>query len=240
MNLKLCGIAVFTLVVFLVSGCATSIYLQVTRPAEVNMSGAKKIAILDFGFPPDSGKVLTYDELWALYLAKSLGIEQPREIPLREMIAQYATDRMISTLANTGYFQIINPQTVSAAIRNSGTRHPDPIQIGQMVDAQAIIVGDITQFIAKEEIERETVTTTDPETGTESTYQVDYINRSLSIQLTYRVVNTSTGTIMATRTFDDASHDRVPWEKKEGMPSIEYIFRQMIDKIMPKSWAASL
>ena len=215
-------------------GCATSIRMEVTRPAEVNMAGAKRVAVLDFGFPPDEDRTLTFKEIWALALAKALGVEQQREIPLKERMAAYVTESMLTALINTSYFEVINPGDVSAAMKNSGNRQADPIMVGKMVGAQAIIVGDITRFVNKLTDHWEKETVKDKDTGQEYQVQVRWLKREIAIKLTYRTVNTTTGAIMATKTLEDSRTDDVKYENRAQLVSDEEVCRQIIDSMVPR------
>ena len=215
-------------------GCATTIRMELTRPAEVNMAGAKRVAVLDFGFPPDGDRTLTFNEIWAMALAKALGIEQPREQPLKEQMAGYVTERMIAALINTGYFEVINPGDVSAAMKNSGSRQVDAIMIGQMVGAQAIIVGDITKFVNKRTDHWEKETVKDAETGLEYTTQVRWLKREISIRLTYRTVNPATAAIMATKTLEDSHSDDVKYDNRDQLKADEEICKNILNQMVPK------
>ena len=215
-------------------GCATSIRMEVTRPAEVNMAGAKRVAVLDFGFPPEGDRTLTFSEIWALALAKALGVEQQRERPLQERMAAYVTESMITALINTGYFEVINPGDVSAAMKNRGSRQADPIMVGQMVRAQAIIVGDITRFVNQQTEHWEKETVKDKNTGLQYQVQVRWLKREIAIKLTYRTVNTTTGAIMATKTLEDSRTDDLKYENRAQMVSDEEVSRQIIDGMVPK------
>jgi curli biogenesis system outer membrane secretion channel CsgG len=214
-------------------GCATSIRMEVTRPAEVNMAGAKRVAVLDFGYPPDGDRILSFNEIWALALAKALGIEQTKERPLKERMAAYVTESMIAALINTNYFEVINPGDVSAAMKNSGSRQADPIMVGQMVGAQAIIVGDITKFVNKQTEHWEEETVKDKDTGLEYTIQARWLKREITITLTYRTVNTATGAIMATKTLEDSEIDDLKYDNRSQLGSDEEVCKQIINGMVP-------
>lgn len=218
----------------LLAGCATTIRMEITRPAEVNMAGARRVAVMDFGIPPESDRAWTWDELWALALAKMLNLDTARKATLVEKLAQYTTETMIGTLAGTRYFEVVNPGDISRAVIGSGKRNPNPIMIGQLVGAQAIIVGDITSLV------NETVQFTriekvkDKTTGKDTETTVLYVKRTLELELTYRAVNTTTGAIMATKTLEDSNVREVRYADRGNLDSEEAVFRGMIDAMLPK------
>jgi hypothetical protein len=218
----------------LLAGCATSVKMEITRPAEVNMAGAKRVAVMDFGIPPEDDKARTYDELWALALAKLLHIQPSRQPTLVEKVAQYTTERMIDTLAKTNYFEVINPGDISQAIIASGRSNPNPIMIGQLVGAQAIIVGDITRLVKESEQVSKSEKVKDKKTGKETQTTVLYLKRELSLKLTYRAVNTTTGAIMATKTLGDSNTREIRYADRANLEPEEEVFRKMIDEMLPK------
>lgn len=225
-------VSVLTLLVVLVS-CATSVKMEITRPAEVNMAGAKKVAVMDFGVPPENDRAWSYDELWARALAKLLDLSVSRQPTLAEKVAQYTTERMIGTLTQTNYFEVVNPADISRAITASNKSNPNPIMIGQLVGAQAIIVGDITTLVSKTEQKYRTEKVKDKKTGLETEQSVLYLKRTLTLKLTYRAVNTTTGTIMATKTLEDSNNREVKYEDKGTLQAEEEVFKAMIDRMLP-------
>ena len=223
------------LVLFLLlAGCATSIRMEIMRPAEVNMAGARRVAVMDFGIPPENDQAWTWDELWALALAKMLNLETARKATLVEKLAQYTTERMIGTLANTNYFEVVNPGDISRAVIGSGRRNPNPIMIGQLVGAQAIIVGDITTLVNRAEQFTRIEKVKDKTTGKDTETTVLYVKRTLELDLTYRAVNTSTGAIMATKTLEDSNVREIRYADRSSLEAEEAVFRGMIDAMLPK------
>jgi hypothetical protein len=223
------------LVLFLLlAGCATTIRMEIMRPAEVNMAGARRVAVMDFGIPPENDRAWTWDELWALALAKMLNLETARKATLVEKLAQYTTETMIGTLANTRYFEVVNPGDISRAVISSGKRNPNPIMIGQLVGAQAIIVGDITTFVNQTEQFTRAEKVKDKTTGKETETTVLYVRRTLALKLTYRAVNTATGAIMATKTLEDSNKREIRYADRGSLEPEEGVFRGMIDAMLPK------
>ena len=151
-----------------------------------------------------------------------------------EKVAQYTTERMIGTLAETNYFEVVNPGDISRAVTDSGKRNPNPIMIGQLVGAQAIIVGDITTFGRETEQLSKVEKVKDKKTGKETQQTVLYLKRTLSLKLTYRAVNTTTGAIMATKTLEDSDSREIRYVDKSNLESEEEVFRGMIDEMLPK------
>jgi curli biogenesis system outer membrane secretion channel CsgG len=215
-------------------GCATTIEMDVTRPAEVNMAGAKKVAVMDFGVPPENNGVLTYEELWAHAMARALNIQTMRPSILAERIAQYTTGRMVDTLAGTNYFEVVNPGEVSRAVIDSGYRNPDPIMIGQLVGAQAIIVGDITTLASQTDQFFKAETIKDPVSGAESQVNVPWVKRTLTLRLTYRAVNTTTGAIMATKSMKSTNENEARFNDRGSMGPEEEAFRGMVGRMLRK------
>jgi hypothetical protein len=230
MNLK--RILMFFFLAAVLCSCGTAARIVMMKPAEVNMAGARRIAILDFSYPQNHSKALTFQDAWTNAMERSFGIKKFNKESLQERIAYYATDEMVLTLANTGYFEVIKPEDVSNAVAGSDKSTADPIVIGQIVGAQAIIVGDISDMGKDDSTVERTIKQKDKD-GNEYEQTVYYYKRTLSIKLTYRAVNTSSGVIMATKTVSDSKTDEIEYENKNNLRDAELVYQDMVRDMLP-------
>ena len=99
-----------------VFGCSTSIPVTVTKPAEINMSGNRVIAVLDFRYPVKD-KTITGKDLLEWAISKLTGIDLLKEMSVEQKVADHTTSQVIMTLLNTGYFQLVSPQEVAKAMQ---------------------------------------------------------------------------------------------------------------------------
>lgn len=216
-----------------VFGCSTSIPVTVTKPAEINMSGNRVIAVLDFRYPVKDKTITGKDLLeWAIF--KLIGIDLPKEMSVEQNLADYTTSQVIITLLNTGYFQLVSPQEVAQAMHGGISSGTTAVDIGKAVKAQAIVNGELYLLDAKDQEWMEERKITDANTGQEQTVYVSMIKRTVWVGMTYQVVNTATGNVVASRSFQNqASTDR-ELENKRDLPDVEDMYKRLVDQFMPQ------
>jgi hypothetical protein len=230
MRRALFGFLILVLLGF-VFGCSTSIPVTVTKPAEINMSGNRVIAVLDFRYPDRtfSGKDLLQ---WAI--SKLTGLNLPRGLSVEQRVAEYTTDQVILTLLNTGYFQLVSPQEVAQTMRGGISSSTTAIDIGKAVNAQAIVNGELYLLKARDREWTDEQTVTDESTGLEQTVYVPMIRRTVEVGMSYQVVNTATGSVVASRSFESRTSVDRELEYKRNLPDVEDMYTRLIDNFMPK------
>ncbi len=217
----------------LLVGCGTSVPLVVKKPAEVNMVAARRIAVMDFGYRVQGIVYLSFADVFRAALLRAYNLPLSARQTIEERIAQYATDKLIISLLDTDYFEIVSPRHVSAALPRVIDSRLSPVQVGNLVGAQAIIVGDIDAMGTRDETIRETYTVKDKKTGKPITRVRRYLERTASLQLSYRVVNVETGAILATKHLSGTKKDR----KRIGNDSLKSplsLYQEIIDSILPQ------
>ena len=212
--------------------CATSIPVTVTKPAEINMSGNRVIAVLDFRYP-EKDKGFSGKDLIEWAIAKLIGVDFPKEQTTEARVADYTTSLLISTLLDTGYFQLVSPRQVAQAMRGSISTSTTPVDIGRAVDAQAIINGELYLLDSDDETWVDTVETTDPNTGAEVKQIVAMISRQAWVGMTYQVINTKTGQIVASRSFKGDEKRETEQAKRHTLPPAEEMYKDIIEDFMP-------
>jgi hypothetical protein len=217
----------------LLFGCSTSIPVTVTKPAEINMSGNRVIAVLDFRYPVKDKSISGKDLLqWAI--SKLTGLSLPSELNVEQRVAKYTTDQVIVTLLNTGYFQLVSPQEVAQAMQGGISSSTTAVDIGKAVKAQAIVNGDLYILDAEDKEWTDERTITDAGTGQEQTVYVPMIRRTVWVGMSYQVVNTATGNVVASRAFESQSSTDRELENKRDLPDVEEMYTSLIDDFMPK------
>jgi len=217
----------------LLFGCSTSIPVTVTKPAEINMSGNRVIAVLDFRYPVKDKSISGKDLLqWAI--SKLTGLSLPSELNVEQRVAKYTTDQVIVTLLNTGYFQLVSPQEVAQAMQGGISSSTTAVDIGKAVKAQAIVNGDLYILDAEDKEWTDERTITDAGTGQEQTVYVPMIRRTVWVGMSYQVVNTATGNVVASRSFESQSSTDRELEDKRDLPDVEEMYTSLLDDFMPK------
>jgi hypothetical protein len=226
------GLLILVLLGF-VLGCSTSIPVTVTKPAEINMSGNRVIAVLDFRYPVNDKTISGKDLLqWAI--SKLTGLDLPTELDLEQRMADYTTDQVILTLLNTGYFQLVSPQQVAQAMQGGISSRTTAVDIGKAVKAQAIVNGELYLLDVRDKEWLEERTITDADTGEENTVYVPMIRRTASVGMSYQVVNTATGNVVASRSFENENSEEAELADRRTLPDAEDMYTSLIDDFMPR------
>jgi hypothetical protein len=226
------GLSIVALLLFLF-GCSTSIPVTVTKPAEINMSGNRVIAVLDFRYPV-KGTTISGKDLLQWAISKLTGLDLPRELSVEQKVADYTTNQVILTLLNTGYFQLVSPQEVAQAMQGGISSSTTAVDIGKAVKAQAIVNGDLYRLEAKDQEWTDERTITDADTGQEQKVTVPMIRRTVWVGMSYQVVNTATGNVVASRSFENQTSTDRELEDKRSLPDVEDMYTGLIDNFMPK------
>jgi hypothetical protein len=226
------GLLILVLIGF-VFGCSTSIPVTVTKPAEINMSGNRVIAVLDFRYPVKDKTISGKDLLqWAI--SKLTGLDLPKELSVEQKVADYTTSEVILTLLNTGYFQLVSPQEVAQAMQGGISSSTTAVDIGKAVKAQAIVNGELYLLEAEDQEWTDERTITDASTGLEQKVIVPMIRRTVWVGMSYQVVNTATGNVVASRSFESQTSTDREVADKGDLPDIEDMYTTLIDTFMPK------
>jgi hypothetical protein len=214
----------------LLSACATTVSVKVTKPAEINMAGNRIVAVLDFRYP-ETG--MSGADLFRWALSQLTGIEIYREKSVEERVADYATAQVISTLLDTAYFQLVSPNDVATAMRGRIDANTSPMDVGQAVQAQAIVNGELYVLESEDDRWVEQKRATDPATGIETVENVFMISRKVKVGMRYQVVNTRTGLMVASRSFEGTDEVETPMARLYVLPSPEDLYKSVIDRFMP-------
>jgi hypothetical protein len=214
-------------------GCSTSIPVTVTKPAEINMSANRVIAVLDFRYP-EKDKTISGKELLQWAISKLTGLNLPTELTVEQRVAEYTTDQVILTLLNTGYFQLVSPQEVAQAMQGGISSSTTAVDVGKAVKAQAIVNGELYILEARDREWVDERTVTDASTGLEQTVSVPMIQRTAKVGMSYQVVNTATGNVVASRSFESQTSTDRELENKGDLPDVEDMYTSLIDEFMPK------
>jgi hypothetical protein len=215
------GLAVF-------NGCAPSIRLEVTKPAEVNMKGAKILAVMDYGFPIPN-KSMNATDLLAAAFSKLIGLEvQEKETP-ESKVAKCATGKTSAVLAGTHYFTVLTPSDLSKALAGESDKTMSAVDIGKKAGAQSIVLGDIERLTLEDVDFTESYKQKDGSTTTE--YKV---RRKVNVQLSYRVIATETGGILATKTLNGFVQQVENARERSSLGSKEVLGCQAIENVIPE------
>ncbi|MFW6181329.1 MAG: DUF6340 family protein [Spirochaetota bacterium] len=219
------------LVLLAAAGCATRVPVTVTRPAEVNMAGARKIAVLDF--PVTAERRLDKGFLLHLVLNSVFGtrlgaIDQERRI------SEYTTERFILALVRTGYFQVVGPDQLREAMGAVDLSGAGVVHIGSKADVRAVIHGEIYLLHTEDEEITATEEIVGPETDQTTEETSVRVVRTAALGLEYYVTRTDTGEVLAARSFEDTLREEQPLEQEFLLPDPLDMYREIVDSFMPR------
>jgi curli biogenesis system outer membrane secretion channel CsgG len=195
------------------TACSTMVPVEVMKPAQINMGNMKTIAILNFGYPELGWGDPTVDVLIRNMIGRYLGRSFNRN-SVQEQAARYATDRLISLLADTNYFTIMDPSNVEGAIIRANKLTLSPTELGAVLGADAILAGSISYLNTNVDTDRYQTKDSRGNVKFVTTYK-----KTAEMRVTYRILDAKTGRVVAVRqlqgdTMDNASeYDQLPEDR---------------------------
>ena len=169
-----------TLCLMLLAGCATSIPVNVQRPAALDLGGAESICVVPF-------KLQEYDDKLSLGgITINFGTifantkEQKEEVE----VSNFLTNQLTSKLAVSDYYKLVDSNIVEAAIK-AGTKVPVDIYL----------TGKIDKF--SEDIVRERKEYFDEN---DDSYYVTKYSKVVYLVVTYQVVDSKDNSVISYKT----------------------------------------
>lgn len=213
---------------FILTGCGPAVKLQRLKPAEIDMSDMRRLAVLNFEYS-DRGYRTAADLIVGI-IAHTIGVDAGGSSDAREA-ASYATEQLISALASTIYFKLID----ASKLYSAGPRTPEAIQQQcQKLGIDALLTArldsaecNLSDF-AKEE------TVIHPETKQKVIVATPWKQQSCELVLSYRIIRPSDNSIVVQKSFSEYRHDSVPLDQVESLSDPTFLLFQMIDEIIPK------
>lgn len=212
----------------LFSSCQTSVRINYLYPSDVNMSNYRHLAVMPVvqyrGYIPSTQWIAGLD-----VMAGSVHVRSSYSASIASDVSSYATDQLYSTLSNTGYFSLLDPQS-TAWIVNSGYRVSERLRD---MGYDAVMIPRIEDMTVEERIytRRNSERVWDEyrkEYRTEYWYDY-YVRQKASIRYSISIVDTHTDRVIAVRTFIDSdtrSEVFDPfWPRFDG---VDLMFRRMI------------
>jgi hypothetical protein len=213
------------LLLILVAGCATTVPVTVTRPAELDLHGAKSISVLPFRISTakeDTGNsnggttiIIDINRFFDM---------RPSDNPEEIRTANYLTDQLAQRLSTSPYFQLVNASAVQAALKN-----------GTQVPADVYLTGKITDFSSSLESTRRSETDSDG-----NKYTIYYYQKSVRVSITYQIIDSKTNQVIAykstnLRNLSQEMKDtyRLPKDFDVIRTDIELLSEQILRELQP-------
>lgn len=229
---KILSIAILAFCIFLV-GCSTTVGISYMRPSDVDMGHYRNIAIASTvpykGYLSYPSRVRYLDIYTSnIYISSSYNSSLPNKV------ADYATSKLVSTLSQTGYYNILNPEKTDRYL-SVGSIGYNPSAELLKAGYDAVMIPRIENMGVDEYIWAVPDGFIEDKDGNKWAQYDYFIKRVANITYSLTVVDCKTDRIVAKKLYED----RIVWED-DFDPSfpvfssdIYYMFRSMINGFSP-------
>ena len=216
--------SIFLLVVVMalalcLTGCATTVTVEVERPAELDLNGAKSVGILPF--QAKSTSAMGGVSQAVIDVMEYLGYHDwyyDQDDEDRRQLTHLLTQTLQEGLVNSKYLELVDSQTVSSAI-----------SVGKKPRCDVYLTGAITKFDTSiETVVRE-------RNYAEGRVNVTYYYRRLKVELMYQIVDTASNRVISLKTIpiDQTSYEHEEYEMVESVYELgRKSFLEIADTIM--------
>ena len=218
----------FLLSVLMLVSCATEISVRYMQPSEINMGSYRNLAVASV--VPYRGSVRTSDWLRTIDAgAFGIRIRPSYSRDITGSVARYATDRLVSTLSSTGYYNILPPSSTDPILRSGWDQSRQLRNLGY----DAVMIPRIDAMDIDEHIYSIQRSSTEYDAYDHSYYTVYYydyyVKQVATITYTVTVIDTHTDKIIATRSFTDSrTHTESVDPDFPRFDKAETLFQRMI------------
>ena len=218
----------------LLFSCATSVGIGYTSPSEIDMGHYRNIGVSSTvpfeGFLKPSGYISTVDDRATLKFGFVLS---NYNYFLKDQVASYATQRLVGTLENTGYFNVARPKMVDAILETA--RFQDVRDVFRKNQIDAVIIPKIDSMAVNEYIYSKNVENIVKDASGNEVKKVEtkyYYSSQISMVYSYVIVDTDSEKIVARRSFPlKGEQNVIEITDPHFSYSIGSAFNSMIDSI---------
>jgi len=233
-------------IIMLLNQCGTSARVKVLKPAELDVGAVKKVAVLDFDFIgswdfADEKKKSEDIKRIAQILLKDMFKGKKPPDPKKSYPGSIVSDRLVAKLVNNQYYTVIERKELSnileeQALSLSGVIDANQAtEVGRLIGAEGLVMGSGTYNVQ----DRGQWETYKEKKVEKKRYR---ISRQVDVKFTYKIVNITTGSIVASKT-NSASTGRSKSSKysstgkseneaMKNIPDWRPIVDDMVDKVL--------
>ncbi len=218
------------------ASCASTVQVKGLVPAEIDLGKYRNLAVAStksFSFNSYSRPSAWVRSMGAGNISVASGI--PRN--LEAQVASYATDRLVNTLQQTGFFRLIQPEVTDAYIAGASVGL-DSFSLLRQSGATALLNSSINYMDCDEYVYSKLRTkwvTVDESGNTVPGHEVVvgtdyYLVQTATVTFSYSIIDLSTGSILAARSFSDKVNREVELGRYDSFaPSVVPLYTKMID-----------
>ena len=222
-RIKYCFIILF---VCLFISCATTLNVQVKRPAKLELNGAKTIAVLPFSPYQIKNSADAFS-----FIIDTFFLDYNKCSPDEKKCLDKLKNEIEIALSKSPYISLINSLEVQSAIKNNYLNPADVYLTGEVIN---FFIDDITHKtkvpVDYYDIDEEG----NKKKRTEYKEKIEF-SRNVKLELVYQVVDSSTGIVISYKSAD-ISKETGYYDKKSELPSaysvLEYKIIDLAKKIL--------
>lgn len=227
-NMKLSYITVALALMLVLPGCGPMVRLHRMKPAEVDMSAMRRLAVLDFDYY--RGGVDSVGDFVVGILVRSVGLDYSKDHQVSEA-AYYATDELLAALRDTKYFELVD----SGKLRNVNLSNTANVEkISRTLGVDAILAGDLDNIGCERENFTKEKKVYDPFKKQDVIVQVPWVRQNCSLTLSYRIIRSTGNTLVVKKSFSEYRNEKVLERNLSNLHEPKHWYLEMIDKIIPK------
>ena len=193
----------------LFAGCATKIPVTTMRPAELDIKGAKTMAILPV--QTTNAAEVDYEHGTAIIL-ELLDILAGVDSTEEEACANYLTETLENGLANSNYISVVNSQSVKNALKNGIQNPADVYCAGRFTDFNSSVV-PIEKQTSVDSGRKDSQGRTIYKTVYEKCYKI-----TVDFKFRYEIIESSTGKILGSNSYNYSTSSG-EYSTKRSLPS---------------------
>lgn len=203
-------ITISALFIMLFTSCATTLNLNITRPAELDLNGATTIAVLPFGTTGFSNVKFSGGRYPVLDFFVSIMHDDPEQ---REFV-NYMHKTLEYDFAGSNYLKLVNSDAVKAAI-DRGNNSPADVYVTGKLDSFHSEIKHDTRKVKKGE----------------KTVVEDVYYRKANYTFQYQIVDGNTSQVYYSSSFYGSSTSD-EYDDKKSVPSELAMFKENIESEM--------
>lgn len=189
------------------TSCSAMVKVKYLRPAEINLGARKKVAVLNFN------------------LTGSINDWKNNTYSLPQANNSYFSNELINTLIDSQYFKVVEREDFSKVLAEQGlnasgfVEQENAIKIGKLIGTEMLMMGTGTYNVD------ESYSKVDDSVEYSNRivyFKKAYMKRSLTLNLSYRIVDTQTGEILTSKKISSSSETSVGYFPLKGTEEIKY------------------
>lgn len=216
-------ILIYAILSLLFTSCATKIRYNVTRPAELDLNGARTISVLpikSYASINIRADVSNVDFILRTFFT----IIDPVSIDEKKTI-DYLQSNIERGLVNSPYIDVVSSSSVQQAL-----------QKGYLNPADVYLTGEITYFHVNDYVRKEKIQVEKKEGDKKSEYKfIEYYYRNVSMNYKYQIIDSATNKVLSNEVISiDKTSGKCEHNRNLPVPfsMIEYELSETVDKIL--------